>query len=241
MLLHLLAVGAIDSCSFAYIELGSNRGDSLEAFVAGKPDRHVAAALESAVPNWTAASACVYGFEPNPRWTSKLHTVLRRLRQHVAAITLFTDTAVVHDNRTQVQLFLDPSSLSEGSSVAHGRGWQTTAVKAINFNAWLLGEFAHRSPLPLVVRADIEGFEYKLLSSLLSSGTAARFPRHTLYFAIEWHRFAKEASVGSDELKAMGDLDRSYHWIRGRNEPLVDSLEKQLHYWLQVAGVRMFY
>jgi hypothetical protein len=228
-------------CSFAYIELGSNRGDSLEAFAAGKPDRHVAAALQTAKPNWTASSACVYGFEPNSKWTAKLQTVRRRLRQQVAAITLFTETAVVDDNRTQVQLFLDPSALSEGSSVAYGRGWQGTTVKAVNFNAWLVGEFAHRPPLPLVVRADIEGLEYKLLSSLLSSGTAAHFPRHTIHIAVEWHRFAKEASVGLEERKVMADMDGSYRWVRGKNEPLIDSLEKQLHYWLQVAGVRLFY
>jgi FkbM family methyltransferase len=241
-MLHLVvAIVATNPCSFAYIELDSNRGDSLEAFVAGTPDRHVAAALKSAVPNWTVRLACVYGFEPNPKWTAKLQTVRQGLQPQVAAITLFTETAVVDDNRTQVQLFVDPSRLSEGSSIAFGGGRkQAIAVKAINLHEWLVSEFA-RSPLPIVIRADIEGFEYKLLSSLLSSGTATRFPRDTLNIAVEWHRFAEERSVGAEERSAMEDLDKSYHWVRGRKEPLIDSLEKQLHYWLRVAGIRLFY
>jgi hypothetical protein len=155
-------------------------------------------------------------------------------------IILHTETAVVDDNRTQVQLFLDPSPLSEGTSIAHGKGRQTVFVKAINLHDWLISKFARKS-LPIVIRTDIEGFEYRLLHSLLTSGTASHFPRHTIHIAVEWHRYVKHASIGSDKLETMSILDSSYKWVRGKNEPLEDSLEKQLHYWMQAAGVRMFY
>jgi hypothetical protein len=42
-------------------------------------------------------------------------------------------------------------------------------------------------------------------------------------------------------------LDGNYSWIRGtnvmdtRDMPLEDTLEKQLHYWLAAAGVRLFF
>jgi hypothetical protein len=46
---------------------------------------------------------------------------------------------------------------------------------------------------------------------------------------------------GADKRQTMSNLDSSYKWVRGKNEPLEDSLEKQIHYWMQAAGVRMFY
>lgn len=67
------------------------------------------------------------------------------------------------------------------------------------------------------------------------------FPRHAIHIAIEWHRYTKHVSIGADVADSMRSLDLSYKWVRGMNEPLEDSLEKQLHYWLQSAGVRLFY
>ena len=239
--LSLLGVAAFNhNCTLAYIEIGSNRGDSLESFAQGKPDPHVRAALESAMPGWSPLNSCVYGFEPNPAWTSTLHEVQRRIGGSFSALRLYVETAVVDDNRTKVQLFVDPSRLSEGSSIAHGKGRKVTLVKAINLHEWLISKFVRRA-LPLVIRIDVEGFEYMLLRSLLSSGTASHFPPHSIHLAVEWHRYVKHASIGTEQVRMMSGLDDNYKWVRGKNEPLEDTLEKQLHYWLESAGVRLFY
>jgi hypothetical protein len=89
------------------------------------------------------------------------------------------------------------------------------------------------------MRVDVEGFEYKLLQSLLSAGTLSYFPRHTVHIAIEWHRYVKHPSLGY-EANRMSDLDAQYKWVRGKNEPLEDTFEKQLHYWLEAAGAHLY-
>ena len=57
---HVTTLLVISVCDLIYIELGSNRGDSLEAFVAEKPDGHVHRALMVANPSWSPAQACMY-------------------------------------------------------------------------------------------------------------------------------------------------------------------------------------
>lgn len=57
----------------------------------------------------------------------------------------------------------------------------------------------------------------------------------------------KHDSLGVNETSWMSELDGNYSWIRGtnvmdtRDMPLEDTLEKQLHYWLAAAGVRLFF
>lgn len=171
--------GLNHNCALAYVDLGSNRGDSLKNFAQGRPDHHVKRALQTAMIGWAPGASCVYAFEPNPRWTSTLFEVQQRIRNNVSSIKVHTETAVVDDNRTSVQLFLDPSPLSEGTSIAHGKGRESAFVRAINFHEWLTRKFAS-GPVPLVIRMDIEGFEYSLLRSLLIHGTATlSAPCHT--------------------------------------------------------------
>ena len=235
-------------CDLIYIELGSNRGDSLEAFVAEKPDGHVHRALMVANPSWSPAQTCIHAFEPNPKWTRTLHDMRKQLQHNVTSIEIHTETAVVHDDRTQVELFVDPSSLSESSSIAYGRkgGRTSTLVRGVNLHKWLVSRFAGSST-PIVMRIDVEGSEYNLLRSLIYRGTPALLERNVLHIAVEWHRYVKHDSLGVKETSWMRELDRNYSWIRGTNVMdtrdmlLEDTLEKQLHYWLAAAGVRLFF
>ena len=225
------------ACVFAYIDLGSNRGDSLERFVRGTPDVHVLKALQAVMPGWTPNTSCMYAFEANPKWTPRLLQVQQQLRPSVSRIEVHTETAIVDDNRSKAQLFLDPSPFSEGTSVAHGKrkGRKSVFVRALNLHHWLI----QLPSMPAVIRMDVEGLEYSLLSSLLVRGTVSHLA--SLHIAVEWHRYAKHASIGAETAARMRSLDLSYMWVKGKNAPLEDSLEKQLHYWLKTAGVDLFY
>ena len=171
-----------------------------------------------------------------------------QLQHNVTSIEIHTETAVVHDDRTQVELFVDPSSLSESSSIAYGRkgGRTSTLVRGVNLHKWLVSRFAGSST-PIVMRIDVEGSEYNLLRSLIYRGTPALLERNVLHIAVEWHRYVKHDSLGVNETSWMSELDGNYSWIRGtnvmdtRDMPLEDTLEKQLHYWLAAAGVRLFF
>ena len=116
----------------------------------------------------------------------------------------------------------------------------------MNLHKWLVSRFAGSST-PIVMRIDVEGSEYNLLRSLIYRGTPALLERNVLHIAVEWHRYVKHDSLGVKETSWMRELDRNYSWIRGTNVMdtrdmlLEDTLEKQLHYWLAAAGVRLFF
>ena len=119
-------------------------------------------------------------------------------------------------------------------------------MRGVDLHKWLVSTFAGSST-PIVMRIDVEGSEYNLLSSLIYRGTPALLERNVLHIAVEWHRYVKHDSLGVKETSWMRVLDRNYSWIRGTNLAdtrdmlLEDTLEKQLHYWLAAAGVRLFF
>ena len=229
-----------ENCNLIYVELGSNRGDALQNFADKRPDPHLYKALIAADANWLPEKSCIYAFEPNPKWTKELHRLRKSLQPRVAQIAMYTETAAVHDDRTTVKLFLDSSQLSETSSIAYGKRFRSgISVRAMNLHAWLTSKFAN-SPIPIVVRMDIEGYEYELLSSLLTQYTPSHFPKNTLHIAVEWHRYVKKTSLGQVETSKMKQLDKQYNWVAGDKAALVDTYEKQLHYWLEKVGVKLF-
>ena len=73
-------------CTLVYLDVGSNRGDTLEDFAHGKRVTCVANLLQLATRHWLPRSSCVFGFEPNPIWTRRL--IRMRLSQDLHAKTM---------------------------------------------------------------------------------------------------------------------------------------------------------
>lgn len=65
-------------CRIVYLDVGSNKGDSIESFIRHEP-QEVAGLLEALPGGWSPATSCVQGFEPNPRWTARLRQLQARL------------------------------------------------------------------------------------------------------------------------------------------------------------------
>ena len=82
-------------CNLHYVEFGVNRGDSLEDFVNRdfRKDGGLQKALADALPSWHPSTTCMWGAEPNPRWTSTLRNVTDTLRPRVGRIEVLTETA----------------------------------------------------------------------------------------------------------------------------------------------------
>ena len=107
-------------CNLHYVEFGVNRGDSLEDFVNRdfRKDGLLQLALADALPSWHPSTTCIWGAEPNPRWTSTLRNVTDTLRPRVGRIEVATETAFFADRRTK-SLTLTGSSdkNSEGATL----------------------------------------------------------------------------------------------------------------------------
>ena len=83
-------------CALVYLDLGTNIGDSLDAFAFRKPEERLAETLGVAVgwQNWSPSTTCAYGFEPNPQWSQRLRSKEAKLRPLFANLTVFTETAI---------------------------------------------------------------------------------------------------------------------------------------------------
>lgn len=248
-------------CALVYVDVGSNRGDSIEAFVRGKPEARVAAALKSAWPEWLPAQSCVFGFEPNPRWAPRLRATQVQLAPRVMSIDIRTDT-IVMSSAKPTPLYLDlgacRDAYCESAHLTERRGTNTTgALKQVNLARFLREEVALLvGSAPVVVRLDVEGAEYSILADLATSGVGRSLH---VFVAVEWHRHAKTRLISAEERTYMQALDDEFrrYVLRGpggsatsnppsryslriaaaANSSLEGSLEKVLVYMLHRAGI----
>ena len=269
-----------------YVDLGSNKGDSIEAFAKGEPEFRLRDCIDRTLSNatctrhpksqecelerlaaaflpqprangggvWSPKSSCVHGFEPNPRWTATLRDVERRVRRNLSSIVIHTETAVVTEKGVQlVALHVDPRGDGISSSIVHRNGGGAVRVKAVRLQSYLARAYAAAAqtgvPPPLLIRMDIEGLEYDLLTALLASGLARDYPSG-ITIAVEWHGRNKRKVLRSDTRQLMHTLDRQYAWVKPQERRgwshtssppptnLEDTLEKSLLYQMLRSGIR---
>jgi hypothetical protein len=244
-------------CTLHYVDVGSNRGDSLKQFVAKQPDEQLRRMLDAALPAWSPQSTCVHAFEPNTRWTRTLESVNRSLAPYVATLNIHLGTAMMTGSATEARLSdkWSRNKYSEGASVAvgfegHGK------VKVARVKAANMVHFFRTLPwpsLPIVVRLDVEGMEYKLLRALAVSGLGAS---RRLFVAVEWHRFLKHRALEGREKALMERFDLSFghfnrapkalppkmtgEWGKGDGaSSVMENYEKILAFMLAAANITL--
>ena len=203
-------------CNLHYVEFGVNRGDSLEDFVNRdfRKDGGLQKALADALPSWHPSTTCIWGAEPNPRWTSTLRNVSDTLRPRVGRIEVATETAFFADRRTK-SLTLTGSSdkNAEGATLlssmlpARRHGTQHE-VRGVYFVDWLRA--LPWPELPIVIRMDIEGSEYALLRSLAFSGLGAT---RRIWVSVEWHRYRRNAALAGPMARNLDKLDSGFNYF----------------------------
>jgi len=169
-----------------FIDLGANRGDSIEIFL-GIYKRDTSLFGLGSSGDWE-----IYGFEANPYFNTALTKLADRIRSErlAKAVHMFNSTAVWTNDGT-VTFYLDTVNLGEnpdyyavGSSLLSdhkdvGNGTKVTVpCKDINK---LLKQFS--PPDEVFLKMDVEGAEIDLLSSMFLEGT---MPIVTRMF-VEWH------------------------------------------------------
>jgi FkbM family methyltransferase len=173
-----------------YVDLGLNNGDSVTQFVTapggifgggpqlefvgdggGKPRL----AGRGAAGDWE-----VWGFEANPKWTSKLNALQRELMgahpPRAAAMKFYTATAAWTDDVESLPFFHDNfkgNDFEGGATMVRTFGaadlTRTEQVAGVDV-ARLLAERGITEADTVVLKVDIEGSEFSLLRHLLRTG-----------------------------------------------------------------------
>ena len=185
-------------CPNAFLDLGTNRGDSILKFL--EPENHggVLASFFKEM-KWNPKEFCVFGFEGNPHFNATLEELEHKHAHEAKLLKIFRQTVVVAEDGP-VTFYLDtvnPGAHFWGSSVLEHHvdveksGKVKIIAKGIN-----LGKFVeeHVDPKGVVmVKMDIEGAEYQLMRELISSGRLCKKDEQGNnlfdYMNIEFHPF----------------------------------------------------
>ena len=154
----------------------------------------------------SAPTTCLYGFEANPNFDDALAATERRMRRHGAErIKIFNSTAfALEDGHAHFYVDHQPaatgSTLSADKSLAEQlphrpKSWRfqrdvevatkyrRVRVPTVSAARFLAGVAAFSDTV--AVKIDIEGFEYRLFQSLLTTAPASLCSLDLL--ALEWH------------------------------------------------------
>ena len=129
-------------CAFVYLDVGSNQGDSIEAFMASSAEMDpFLDELLSRLQERRPSTACVQGFEPNPHWTVKLNALetLVNADGRLRSLRIHTMVALTAD-RPARNLWLNVGSDNNavGASVSSGRvGGVEVQVAYIRVDNWV--------------------------------------------------------------------------------------------------------
>lgn len=219
------------TCDIVYIDLGSNDGETIQNFI----HKNAEPSLQSILLKdfkFIMDRACVIGFEPNPRWTETLKKVYREYYRNVSSLLIHTNTAAVATNAKFVDLNLDKSTKNVGSSIYATRTSGTTRANAIRFSHFIETYLSQIHGRPaILIRMDIEGYEYDLIPELVTSGVLKNYKT---YYVIEWHRYLKKKKhIQLDE--NMQHFNRALHCTT-QCSSIYHNLEKVLTYIIRVSG-----
>ena len=176
-----------------YVDLGANKGKTVERFLGANPDWHV------------------YAFEPAPQLAKRLR---RRFRSNPKVVII---QAAVAD-RDGEALFYPGLDSDQSSTLLTGKtpGPKTRVdydhgyeVRSVDFAAWLRQNTTRRDEI--IIKMDIEGAEYAVLPRLL----ATRSLLGVKELRVEWHqdRFSAISVSEHDQLReAVGRVVKLVNW-----------------------------
>ena len=219
------------ACDIVYIDLGSNDGETIQNFI----HKNAEPSLQSILLRdftFIMDRACVIGFEPNPRWTETLKKVYREYHRNVSSLLIHTNTAAVATDAKFVYLNIDKSTKNVGSSIYTRRTSVMSRANAIRFSHFIETYLSQIDGRPVIlIRMDIEGYEYELIPELVTSGVLKNYKT---YYVVEWHRYLKKRKhIGLDE--NMQHFNRAVH-CSTQCSSIYHNLEKVLAYMIRVSG-----
>lgn len=210
-------------CRNTFFDLGANSGDTLKRLFSKKADRSrkyrsIGAVLRKT--HLTIGSMCVLSFEGNPRFSRQLQLFQRRHAHDCLLLEVFSETAVYFRNEN-VTFYLDSlnARTQAGSSLVSEKVTSTeknaVSIQGIDFGELLekISSITHEHWNGVViVKMDLEGFEYSLLRNLIARGLLCK---NVDYLLVEFHdittKFRENVGVPSQ-------VDKMFKWLADENQ-----------------------
>lgn len=166
-------------CPNAFIDCGSNRGDSIAKFL--RPDQHQGSLADFfREKKWNPKEFCVFGFEGNPHFNKTLSALEAGSKDKALHVEIRQQT-VITGKEGPVTFYLDtvnPNGSFWGSSLLeHHWDVQRSGKVKVVADGINLGKFVSErvDPAGIVsVKMDIEGAEYDVVRDLVDSGMLCR-------------------------------------------------------------------
>jgi len=169
---------------------------------------------------------CAFGFEPNPKHKSRLEQLQKQYSERGWRVQFFNEAVAAKEGRVTFWHVNDVNDLMHNEWGFSARDWNKDngvnaseeIVPTIDFAAWAIhnvhmrnipSAMFHDDPPPTVVmKMDIEGSEYEVLSTMLVKGALCNISLIT----IEWHMrkcqgpFCAHGSMLPHMMKILGDV-----------------------------------
>jgi FkbM family methyltransferase len=182
----------LEGCRHLYLDLGANTGMVLRSLY--NPESAPHASLQPLFNHHFGRdgatrlrTVCAVGFEPNPRHTSTLASIEDKFGAMGARLTALTTTAAsVADGSVNFYPHADGPKAAPGwaSSLYEVPGHQqAVSVESVDLALWLLHQLPRDPPPVTIVKMDVEGEEYRLLSKLLALGVLCQLS----FVLVEYH------------------------------------------------------
>lgn len=185
-------------CDKILFDLGANRGDTILRWFT-EPNyngRAKSSQIDLIYTFEQRKEFCVLSFEPNAKFNSGLLKIEKEMNKKGFKSKVKTETAVSNKFANSMMYIDNISTNSYGSSLLKDKKVNfngkylslgtSLPVRLVNFTA-LLDSVPHN--VEVVVKMDIEGGEYELLRSLISSGLACRI--NVLLIEFHGHKLPK--------------------------------------------------
>lgn len=186
-------------CRHVYVDLGTNVGIQIRKLY--EPHLYPKAAAVAIFDKYFGpveqrrTDVCTFGFEPNPRHTSRLQALERAYRQRHWDVTIFTGTAVgTKDGVVYFQSDHDEANNEWGSRVVETQ--QTPddiPLPLVGLTDFFAGKvrWNDEEEHVIVVKVDVEGMDYGVLAALLTHGELCRVS----YVYVEHVKAAETAAM----------------------------------------------
>lgn len=184
-----------ENCSKVFIDVGSNAGTHIRKLYEPEkyPEAKYSSVLDAAFgPVWfrgqmsSKTGICAFGFEANPRWQSRYHEIETAYAKKGWRAKWFAPMAV--SNETGEATFWlndDGANADWGASVVNRGTESSVTVPEVDFANFI--ETLSKQALPgyKLMKMDIEGAEFAVLSHLLERGLLCEGSLDKM--TIEWH------------------------------------------------------
>jgi FkbM family methyltransferase len=171
-------------CEHIYLDVGTNIGIQIRKLY--EPQMYAKATVHPIFNKYFGEDrkrVCAFGFEPNPKHSTRLQQIMKLYNQLNERVVIFTQTAASTSDANQTfytQPYEKPENSEHGASLVN---WDRTntmqptlcdSIRLADFIRVVFNRPGRNIGSHIVMKIDIEGAEFFVLSDLLTTGTLCK-------------------------------------------------------------------